>query len=478
MSNSLKAGEKAQAPGRRTFLKETLAGAACVLGFPTIIPSSALGADGATAPSDRITLGCIGVGRQGTGDMKGFLQHDDVRVVAICDVQETARNAAKALVDARNGDKQCATYNDFRELIARKDVDALLLATGERWTPYIGIAAARLGKHMYYEKPCALTVENAKAIRAAVKQSGVVFQFGAQQRSSQYFRFACELVRNGKIGQLKTVAIASSGGGARLQPEVPKDPPPGFDWDLWLGPAPWVPYSDLRTSVYWLRISDYGLGNLAGGWGIHDLDIAQWVNNSDDTTPISVEGTGTLYDDIRDTVATYDIEHTYANGVKIKFMDGATARRQFNQFGPGNSDVLIGTEGWIWVSRDGIKTQPESLMRTIIGPNDKQVISGLDYSLEAIQAGNPALHAAAPSDHRTNFLDAIRTGRPNVSPVDVAAHDEMIAQMADIAVRLKRKLHWDPIKEEFINDEQANRRLAKPARGPWRLEVPDMSGTA
>jgi predicted dehydrogenase len=446
------------APDRRAFLKGALAGAACTLGFPTIIPSSALGADGAKPPSDRITLGCIGVGRQGGGDMRGFLQHDDVRVVAICDVQESARQRAKALVDQRNGDHNCVNYNDFRELLERKDIDALLMATGERWTPYIGIAAARAGKHMYYEKPLALTVEQAKAVRAAVKQSGVVFQFGTQQRSSQYFRFACELVRNGKIGQLKTIAIGSSGGGPRLEAEVPKDPPPGFDWDMWLGPAPWVPYSDLRTSVYWLRIADYGLGNLAGGWGIHDLDIAQWVNNSDDTTPVTVEGTGTLYDDIRDTIATYDIESTYANGVKIKFMDGATARRQFNQFGPGNSDVLIGTEGWIWVSRTGMRTYPESLMRTVIGPNDQRVI----YS----------------PDHRTNFLDSIRTGRKNVSTVDVAAHDEMIAQMGDIAVRLKRKLHWDPVKEEFIGDDQANRRLSRPARGPWRLEVPDESTKA
>jgi predicted dehydrogenase len=197
------------------------------------------------------------------------------------------------------------------------------------------------------------------------------------------------------------------------------------------------------------------LGNLGGGWGIHDLDYAQWVNNADDTTPISVEGTGTLYDDIRDTIATYDIEHTYANGVKIKFMDGATARRQFNQFGPGNSDVLIGTEGWIWVSRQGMRTHPESLMRTIIAPNDERVY----YS----------------ADHRRNFLDCIRSGQKTICPIDVAAHDEMIAQMGDIAVRLKRKLRGDSVKEEFIGDEQANRRLSRPARSPWRLEVPDRS---
>jgi predicted dehydrogenase len=209
----------------------------------------------------------------------------------------------------------------------------------------------------------------------------------------------------------------------------------------------------LRTSVIWLRISDYGLGNLAGGWGIHDIDIAQWVNDADNTLPVTTEGTGTLYDDIRDTIATYDIEHTYANGVKIKFMDGATARRQFNQFGPANSDLLIGTEGWIWVSRQGMKTYPESLMKSTIGPNE--------------------IHVIRSSDHRGNLINAIRTGEPNVSPVDIAWRAEMICQAGDIAVRLKRKLNWDIEKAVFIDDEQANKRLSKPMRSPWRFEVPD-----
>ena len=441
--------------GRRDMLKGALAGAAGVLGFPMIVPSSALGRAGTIAPSDRVTLGCIGVGRQGGGDMRGFLQRDDTRVVAICDVQETARNAAKKLVDARNGDTSCLTYNDYRELLVRKDIDAVLMATGERWTPIIGIAAARAGKHMYYEKPLALTVEYAKAIRQVVRDTGVVFQFGTQQRSSRYFRFATEMARNGRIGHVKTFAIASSGGLGQRQPqEKPVSPPPGFDWDKWLGPAPWVPYSELRTSVIWLRISDYGLGNLAGGWGIHDLDIAQWVNKSDDTTPISVEGTGTLYDDIRDTVCDYDIEHTYASGMKLNFMDAKTARAKYPQFGAGNSDLIVGTDGWIWVSRQGIKTYPESLARSVIGPNEDHVL----YS----------------EDHRGNFIDAIRHGTKTVSNIEVAAHDEMIAQMSDIAVRLKRKLRWDPAKEEFIGDEQANRRLSKAMRSPWRLESADL----
>jgi myo-inositol 2-dehydrogenase / D-chiro-inositol 1-dehydrogenase len=440
--------------GRRGFLKSAIAGAGGVAGFPMIVPSSALGADGMTPPSDRITMASIGVGRMGGGDLNNFLRFQDARVLAICDVQQARQEQMKALVDRTYGDNVCATYRDFRELMERKDIDAMVLATGERWTPIIGAEAARRGIHMYYEKPLALTAQDAKAIRAAIRQCGVTFQFGTQQRSSQYFRFACELVRNGKIGQLQKVVIGSSGGDAPLPPEEPKNPPPGFDWDMWLGPAPWVPYSDLRVSLYWLRISDYGLGNLAGGWGIHDIDIAQWVNNSDHTMPVSVEGTGTLYSDIRDTIRTYDIEHNYANGVKIHFMNLAAARQRYPQYPreAANSVVLLGSEGWIWVSRQGMQTNPASLMQTVFGPNDHRVIMS--------------------NDHRRNFLDAVRSGQPPISPIEVAARDEMICQMSDIAVRLKRRLQWDPVKEEFINDEQANRRLSRPMRSPWRIEVP------
>jgi len=448
------ANQDARPASRRDFLKKSLVGAVAT-GFPTIIPSSAMGADGATAPSDRINAACIGVGRMGGGHVRSFLRHDDVRVVAICDVQETARERSKGFVDRAYGDKGCATYNDFRELLERKDIDALMLATGERWTPYIGAAAARLGKHMYYEKPLALTVEEAKAVRSAVQRYGATFQFGTQQRSSVYFRTACELVRNGKIGQLQKVVIGCSGPtNLPSQPEKPTEPPAGFDWDLWLGPAPWAPYSELRTSVLWLAIYDYGLGCIGGVWGVHDIDIAQWVNNSDHTTPVSVEGTGTMYeDDIRDTICTWDIEYTYANGVKIHMLNRAAAMQRYPQQWGGtgglNGVILIGTEGHIWVSREGMKTTPEALMRVAIGPNDQRVIRS--------------------NDHERNFFDAIRTGAPTISPIEAAAHDEMICQMGDIAVRLKRKLRWDPVKEEFAGDPQANRMLSRPRRSPWTI---------
>ncbi|MCP5120735.1 MAG: Gfo/Idh/MocA family oxidoreductase, partial [bacterium] len=208
---------------RREFMKRTLTGAAGVLGFPAIVPASALGA-GATPPSERITMGCVGVGRMGGNNMRGFLKNHGVRVVAVCDVKEAVRQKAKGLVDAQYGDKACAVHNDFRELLARKDIDAVMIATGERWHPLVGIEAASQGKHMYYEKPLALTVEAAEAIREAIRRSGAIFQFGTQQRSGQRFRLACEIVRNGLIGELKHVNVWSPGSRSGGSPEVARPP--------------------------------------------------------------------------------------------------------------------------------------------------------------------------------------------------------------------------------------------------------------
>jgi predicted dehydrogenase len=457
---------------RREFVKRTLA-APAVLGFPTIVPRPVLGA-GMTAPSDRIVMGSIGVGSMGTGDLRAWLTKDDVRVVAVCDVSERHRQRAKGYVDARYGDRSCATYNDFRELLARTDIDAVSIAPGERWHALISMEAARRRKHIHCQKPLALTVAEAKALRDAVQRYRVAFLLGAQQRSSAIFRFAVELVRNGRIGQLKTIAIGSAGGGRSALPlglgftempaERPAPVPPGLDWDMWLGPAPWAPYSDLRFTRTWMSIYDYGLGGIGGEYGVHDVDIGQWANGTDHTTPIAVEGTGELYHDIRDTLTTYEIEYTYANGVRMLLMDLVTARKRFWQFQFGESVkgvsvglILSGTEGWIWVSRAGIRTHPESLMRTVLGPNDVRVIRS--------------------DDHKQNLLDAIRTGAPTVCPVEAGVHDEMICQMGDIAVRMGRKLRWDPVKESFQDDEIANRRLSRVMRSPWRLQIPGAPAT-
>ncbi len=459
---------------RREFVKGTLAGAAGVLGFPTIIPASALGADGATPPSDRIVMASIGVGAQGTGDMRGFLQNEDVRVVAVCDVRQASRQRAKDFVDAQYGDKACAVYNDFREVLAREDIDAVTIAPGERWHALMSMEAARRGKHMYCEKPLALSIAEAKAARDTVQRCGVAFQLGTQQRSSQLFRFAAELALNGRIGQLQTIAIGSAGGGRTALPlglgftqmpaEKPAPIPPGVDWDMWLGPSPWAPYSDLRITRTWMSMRDYGLGGIGGEYGVHDIDFGQWANASDNTTPISVEGTGDFYHDIRDTLATYEIEYKYANGVKMQLMDLVTARKRYWQFQFGESVrgvsvgvILFGTEGWIWVSRVGMQTHPASLMRTVIRPNDIRVVRS--------------------DDHRRNLLEAIRTGQPTISSIEAGAHDEMICQMGEIAVRMGRKLNWDPVKEVFKDDEIANRKLSRVMRSPWRVEMPGPAAT-
>jgi predicted dehydrogenase len=448
---------------RRSFLT-SLAGAGVASAFPAIIPASALGANGTTAPSNRIVMGAIGVGGMGTGDMRMFLAKSDVRMAAVCDVRESNRERAKGLVNARYGDSACATYNDFRELLERKDIDAVVIATGERWHPLIGIEAARQGKHMYCEKPMGVSVEQSKALREAVNRYGVVFQFGTQQRSSQYYRSTCELVRNGRIGRLHTIMIASNGGNrsgfswpdGRIPDQMPEAPPAGLDYEMWLGPAPWAPYTPVRVSQIWMMIRDYGLGHMGGVWGVHDVDFAQWANGTDDTTPTEIEGAALFHDDIRDTEYIYDVELKYANGVRMLYMDLATARKRAGQFRFGGmSSLFIGTEGWIWVSREGMRTHPESLMHAIIGPNEIRVIKS--------------------NDHRQNLLDAIRTGQPTISPIHAATNADIICHQADIACRLKRKLRWDPVKEEFIGDPQANTMMSRALRGPWQLQTPERS---
>jgi predicted dehydrogenase len=437
--------------GRRDFLKAVAGGA--VAGFPAIVPSRALGRDGFVAPSDRLVLGAIGVGRQGSGDMRGFLSDPEVRVAAICDVQQTVRDRIANVVNNRYGDTACATYNDFRELLARPDIDVVLIATGERWHPLIAIEAARRGKHIYCEKPLGLSVAEAKAVRRAVKSAGVSFQFGTQQRSSFYYRHAVELVRNGRIGELKTIMVGTVHGPNNHLYGVPKDPPPGFDYDMWLGPSAWAPYSDMRVSVAaWLFISEYGLGCLDGAWGIHDIDIAQWVNDSDNTGPIEVEGACSFYTDIRDTPYEWTVEQKYANGVRLIHMDMVTAKKrapEFNTLPSTGSTVIFGSKGWIYVSREGLVTQPERLAAETIGPNEIQVIRS--------------------DDHRRNLLNAIRTGRQTICPVESAVRAQTVIQQEYIAMNLGRKLRWDPVREEFPGDAEANRWLSRPMRSPWNL---------
>jgi predicted dehydrogenase len=411
---------------------------------PLLLPASARGAN------ERIVMGVIGVGGMGGGHLRTLVDMPAVRVSAVCDVQAERRARARDVVNTAYKDNSCTGYNDFRELLSRPDIDAVLIAVPDHWHALIGIEAARRGKHMYYEKPMGVSVAESQAMRDAVRRFGVVFQFGTQQRSSHNYRHTLELIRNGRIGQLQTIIIGSAM--SQYVPNQPEQPvPPGFDYEMWLGPAPWVPYTYERCTRNWTLIYDYSLGCISGAWGVHDVDIAQWANDCDHTGPVQVEGTG-IYpaDGLYDTATQWEIEHKYANGVKLIHTDIRTAKKRAEQFNFGNmASLLIGTEGWIYVSRTALRTHPESLVREKFGPNAVRVIHS--------------------DDHRRNFLDAVRTGRQPISHIESAVRADTVCQQADIAMRLKRPLRWDPAAERFVGDEQANRMLARPMRSPWHL---------
>lgn len=434
---------------RRRFLGKA-ATAAATLAFPYIVPSKVFGRGGVVAPSEKIVMACIGVGDMGGGHLRSFLGQDDVQMVAICDVFGNRRDRAVETVNRRYANNDCTGYRDFRELLARDDIDAVCIATPDHWHALIGIEAARNGKDMYYEKPLAMSIAECKAIRQAVNQYGVVFQFGTQQRSESWFRFTVELVRNERIGKLHTIMVGSAKYGQ--VPNQPAQPvPPDLDYDMWLGPAQYAPYTRLRCTRNWTLISDYSLGCLGGAWGIHHVDIAQWAANADNTGPLDAAGWGEFpAEGLYDTAQHWEIEHNYANGIKMIHMDMDTAKTKMPQFSLHWMGILfLGSDGWIYTARGFFASEPKDLLREKLGAND--------------------IRLAFSNNHRRNFLDCVRTRQQTVCPVDTAVRSDTVTHLDHIAMVLGRKLHWDPVKETFINDNEANRMLSRPMRSPWRL---------
>ena len=445
---------------RRQFLKSLCGGALAIASFPYIVPSSVLGANGAVPPSEKIVMGFIGVGSMGGGHLRTFLGYKDVRVAAVCDLREMFRQKAKDRVNQHYGGQGCETYHDFREMLSRKDIDAVAVVTPDHWHSLIGLEAAVNGKDMYYEKPLSMSVREDKVLRDTINRYGVIFQFGTQQRSDNRFRFACELARNGRIGKLHTIMIGSHP--SITCPNQPTEPVPDskeFDYDMWLGPAQWSPYTYERcasramgTLGMWTFIYDYSLGGLSGAWGIHHVDIAQWGNGTDGTGPIEIEGTGVFPEDgLTDTAIEWEIEHKYENGVKMIHMNTAIALKRAPQFSihRGVGILFLGSEGWVFVCRDLIEAHPKSLLTSTIGPDE--------------------IHLPRSNNHRRNFLDCVKTRQETICPIETAVRSDTICHLDDIAVRLGRKLRWNPEREEFINDEQANRMLTRPMRSPWHI---------
>lgn len=432
---------------RRQLLKKATAAAVGTIGFPYIIRSSALGKAGTVAPSNRITMGCIGVGhhggwgkREGVGNMGIFVRHTDVQMVAVCDVKQPRLDYAQQKVDNYYGGKVCAAYTDFRQLLARDDIDAVCIASPDHWHVLQALAAARAGKDMYVEKALAQCMNQRKVLRETIQRHNTVFQFGTQQRSGRSFRFGCELVLNGRIGKLHTIKVgAPPSEPSKNYPPMPV--PDSLDYDMWLGPAPWAPYTENRVlRDHWFHISDYTIGFLAN-WGIHHIDIAQWGNGTQFTGPIEVEGTGTFpREGLCDCATGWNVNLKYANGVRLSFTDTTT-----NKMGV----VFEGTEGWVYVKRWSIDAHPKSLLREKIAPDE--------------------IHLPVSNHHQKHFVDCVKTRRTPIAPVEAAVRSDTICHISDIAIRLKRKLRWDPDRECFINDDQANRMLSRPLRSPWHI---------
>ena len=448
---------------RRRFLKQALVS----LAAPIVLPSTVLGRGRGVAPSDRVRLGHIGVGNRGGSLLRSFLQIDQAQSVAVCDPFKSRREQRAREIDEYYADKfgkpshkGCDTYNDFRDLLARADIDAVVIATPDHWHVPIALAAVKAGKDVYVEKPLGVSVRENQAIRAAVQRYGRIFQYGTQQRSGRDFRFACELVRNGYIGRLHTIhvwcaaidsqAAAFHAPGGSMTP-IPV--PQGFDYNLWLGPAPFTPYTaDRCTSYGTYHHYDNSLGFIAG-WGAHPLDIAQWGNDSDDQAPVYYEGSGTIAKGgIYETVATWDFWCTYENGVKMRFMNQWTALpmvRKYHAKARDHGTTFIGTEGWVSVDRTSVYAEPESLLKVKLAPAE--------------------IHLYESRNHYRNFIDCVLSRKRPISPVESAVQSDIISHLCDISIRVERPIRWDPHREEILDDEEASRRLSRPMRSPWHL---------
>lgn len=427
-------------PSRRRFLSQSAA-AGAGLAFPAIIPSRVLGAQ---APSKRVTLGHIGVGGQGSGLLGGFLGVPFGQSVAVCDPfadrrEKAARRVEQAYAEERESAsfKGCRSYNDFRELLARDDIDAVVIATPDHWHAPIALAAVRGGKDVYVEKPLGLTMEQNKALREAVHSHGAIFQYGTQQRSfSQHCGFACELVQNGYIGEIQAIHVVAPNGATGGTP-IPEPVPEGFDYDLWLGPAPVTPYARDRVigGGRW-HIYDYAIGFIAG-WGAHPLDIAHWGYPQ---IPVEYEGVGRIDTaGLFDTVVDWDVRGRYAGGAGFTLKPGS------------DLTTFVGSEGWVAAGRgrQTLAAEPASLLDVTFKPGQKRLLQ--------------------TNNHYRDFLECVLTRRTPVSDIDSAVQSDFMSHLGDICIRTGRKIQWDPVKETIAGDEAAARMMTRALREPWTL---------
>ena len=461
---------------RRNFLKTTAVGAVGAFVVPTIVPSYVFGAN---APNNRINVGVIGCGRQGRGVMGGIIRNADTRITAVCDLDSIRTADAKTFTEQATERFLSAPYTgvkmyeDYKELIADKDIDAVLIATPDHQHSRLAIDAAWAGKDTYMEKPASLTVNDGRLMSNAMNASGRIMQIGSQQRSSSQFRKACEFVRSGRIGQLKTIEVRLPGdppGGNTNPMPVPKN----LNYDAWLGPTPDVPYTEDRVHPQgkdgkpdfgrpgWLRCEQFGAGMITG-WGSHHFDIAHWAMDMEYSGPIEISASTTFPapgSGLWNVHGPYQSEMLYANGVIVKGMEESAKKP--------NGLLFIGTEGWIFVSRGGERVTDSDPVK-----NDSNAIEQGPLS-----ASNPnfirdltddEVHLYVSDNHVRNWLDSIKSRRLPIAPAEVAHRSCSACLLQQIAMHLKRKLYWDPKTERFKNDDEANSWLIRPERPKYAI---------
>ncbi|KPK39754.1 MAG: oxidoreductase [Phycisphaerae bacterium SG8_4] len=423
---------------RRRFLSRAADTAAGAMALPYLVPVSVF-AGSSASPSERITLGFIGAGKQSKHLMRSFLNSPGTQVVAACDVDKLKLDRGKKIVEDHYAGKSggsykgCDTYGDFRDVLARDDIDAVVISTPDHWHAITVIQSAQAGKDIYCEKPLSQTIGEARAMVNAVRRYGRVFQTGSMQRSDWHFRLGCELVLNGYIGELKHVTV--SVGGPAGNPALPAQPVPDYlDWEMWLGPAQWRPYNEdlsphLSRDVFpnWRNNSRFGGGGMTD-WGAHHFDIAQWGQGMDQSGPVEI-----IPPDGKDyKVLTY----RYASGVTM------TRDR-------ADGVLFTGTKGKIETNRGRLRTTPESLKDQKIGPNE--------------------IHLYESRNHYVDWLDAIRKRSKPICDIETGCRSVSVCHLGNIAYKLRRPLRWDPERELFVGDDDANRLLSRPMRGPWHL---------
>lgn len=453
---------------RRDFLGNTIRtaiGSSLAMSLPSIVPSSVFGKN---APGNRINIGAIGVGRISRGhDLPGVWKHDFAQVVAVCDLDTKRADEGKQLVNdyysKKNGKpfNGVKVYHDYRQVLNNKDIDAVIISTPDHWHAIIGVDAAKAGKHIYMQKPAALTISEGRILSNVVQKSGIKFQIGSQQRSSTQFRYAAELVRNGRIGQLQKVYVGLPGDpSGNVEPEMPV--PKNLNYDMWLGSTPNAYYTEKRVHPQvgydrpgWLRCEQFGAGMITG-WGSHHIDSAHWGMGMERSGPVEVWGNATFpTSGLWDVHGIFTTEALYANGVKMIVSNELP-----------NGVKYEGSDGWIFVTRGNYQATASDPVRNADG---SKPLDASDPKIIKSVIGTNEFKFMVSNDHHGNWLDSIRNNTQPIAPVEEAHRSCSACLIHHIAMKLKRKVYWDPAIEKFRNDEEANKLLSRIQRKPYTL---------